>query len=241
MAIYAVGITGGSGAPYALRLLNALAAAGHDVHVIISPAGEKVVRLENGIRLGKTLREKQDALIRAAEIQEGRGSLRLFDHMNLAAPVSSGSFPCAGMAIVPCSTGTLGRIAAGISSSLIERAADVALKERRRLVLVPRETPLSEIHLTNMLALRRAGADILPAMPAFYHRPRTIADMVDMIVGRILDRAQAGSKKNTPRRFRRGVSNRSSCVDQGTRGSRPGRREPTSCRRSRRCCTSPSR
>jgi 4-hydroxy-3-polyprenylbenzoate decarboxylase len=188
MAIYAVGITGGSGAPYALRLLNALAAAGHDVHVIISPAGEKVVRLENGIRLGKTLREKQDALIRAAEIQEGRGSLRLFDHMNLAAPVSSGSFPCAGMAIVPCSTGTLGRIAAGISSSLIERAADVALKERRRLVLVPRETPLSEIHLTNMLALRRAGADILPAMPAFYHRPRTIADMVDMIVGRILDR-----------------------------------------------------
>jgi 4-hydroxy-3-polyprenylbenzoate decarboxylase len=188
MAVYAVGITGGSGAPYALRLLNALAAAGHDIHAVISPAGEKVMQLESGIRLGKSLREKQDALIRAAEIEEGRGTLRLFDPMNLAAPISSGSFRCAGMVIVPCSTGTLGRIAAGVSSSLIERAADVALKERRRLVLVPRETPLSEIHLRNMLALRRAGADILPAMPAFYHRPKTIADLVDMITGRILDR-----------------------------------------------------
>jgi 4-hydroxy-3-polyprenylbenzoate decarboxylase len=188
MAVYAVGITGGSGAPYALRLLNALAAAGHDIHAVISPAGEKVMQLESGIKLAKTLREKQDAIIRAAEITEGKGTLRLFDHMNLAAPISSGSFRCAGMAIVPCSTGTLGRIASGISSSLIERAADVALKERRPLVVVPRETPLSEIHLKNMLTLRRAGADILPAMPAFYHRPRTISDLVDMVVGRILDR-----------------------------------------------------
>lgn len=189
MAVYAVGITGGSGAPYALRLLKALVATGHEAHVVISPAGEKVVQLESGLRLGRTLREKEDAIVRALEADgEGKGSLRLFDHMNLAAPISSGSFPCAGMVIVPCSTGTLGRIAGGISSNLIERAADVALKERRRLVLVPRETPLSEIHLNNMLTLRRAGADILPAMPAFYHRPRTIADMVDMIVGRILDR-----------------------------------------------------
>jgi 4-hydroxy-3-polyprenylbenzoate decarboxylase len=188
MAVYAVGITGGSGAPYALRLLRALCESGHDVHAVISPAGEKVMQLESGIRLGKTLREKQDALIRAAEIDAGKGSLRLFDPMNLAAPISSGSFTCAGMAVIPCSTGTLGRIASGISSSLIERAADVALKERRPLVLVPRETPLSEIHLRNMLTLRRAGADILPAMPAFYHRPRTIADLVDMIVGRVLDR-----------------------------------------------------
>ena len=189
MAVYAIGITGGSGAPYALRLLGALATAGHDTHVVISPAGEKVMQLESGIRLGRTLREKEAALTSALEIGgEGRGSLRLFDPMNLAAPISSGSFPCAGMVIVPCSTGTLGRVANGISSNLIERAADVALKERRRLVVVPRETPLSEIHLRNMLALRQAGADILPAMPAFYHRPRTIADMVDMIVGRILDR-----------------------------------------------------
>jgi len=188
MAVYAVGITGGSGAPYALRLLNALAAAGHDVHAVISPAGEKVMQLESGIRLGKTLRDREAALLQAAGVEAGWGSVRLFDHMNLAAPISSGSFRWSGMVVVPCSTGTLGRIASGISSNLIERAADVALKERRPLVLVPRETPLSEIHLRNMLSLRRAGADILPAMPAFYHRPKTIADMVDMIVGRILDR-----------------------------------------------------
>lgn len=189
MAVFAVGITGGSGAPYALRLLGALTSSGHDVHAVISPSGEKILQLETGLRLGRSLREKELALVRAIEGEgEGKGTVRLFDRMNLAAPISSGSFPCAGMAIVPCSTGTLGRIANGISSSLIERAADVMLKERRRLVVVPRETPLSEIHLRNMLALRQAGADILPAMPAFYHRPRTISDMVDMIVGRILDR-----------------------------------------------------
>lgn len=189
MAVFAVGITGGSGAPYALRLLAALTGAGHDVHAVISPAGEKVMQLESGLKLGRTLREKESALVRTLESGgEGKGSVRLFDPMNLAAPISSGSFPCAGMAIVPCSTGTLGRIANGISSNLIERAADVTLKERRRLVVVPRETPLSEIHLRNMLTLRQAGADILPAMPAFYHRPRNISDMVDMIVGRILDR-----------------------------------------------------
>jgi 4-hydroxy-3-polyprenylbenzoate decarboxylase len=203
MACYAVGITGGSGAPYAIRLLQALVAAGHDVHAVVSPAGETVLQIECGIRLGSTLREKQAVLLGAIEGAEtGHGSvgaisrgapatageLRLFDPMNLAAPISSGSFPCAGMAIVPCSTGTLGRVANGISSNLIERAADVMLKERRKLVVVPRETPLSEVHLRNMLALRQAGADILPAMPAFYHRPRTIADLVDMIVGRILDR-----------------------------------------------------
>jgi len=193
MACYAVGITGGSGAPYAIRLLQALVAAGHDVHAVVSPAGETVLQIECGIRMGTTLREKQAVLLGAIESvgaspQPTPGELRLFDPMNLAAPISSGSFPCAGMAIVPCSTGTLGRVANGVSSNLIERAADVMLKERRRLVVVPRETPLSEVHLRNMLALRQAGADILPAMPAFYHRPRTIADLVDMIVGRILDR-----------------------------------------------------
>jgi len=188
MSTYAVGITGGSGAPYALRLLEALADAGHDIHVVISPSGETVLQLETGIRLGKTLRERQAALDARIETDGRPGSLRVFAHDNLAAPISSGSFPCAGMVIVPCSTGSLGRIAAGISSNLIERAADVSLKERRPLVVVPRETPLSEIHLKNMLTLRSAGADILPAMPAFYHKPKTIADMVDMIVGRILDR-----------------------------------------------------
>jgi 4-hydroxy-3-polyprenylbenzoate decarboxylase len=187
MAVYAVGITGGSGAPYALRLLQALLAAGHEIHVCISPAGETVLQVETGVKLGKTLREKAAILANAVE-SEHASRLRLFDPDNLAAPISSGSFPCAGMVIVPCSTGTLGRIDNGISSNLIERAADVTLKERRRLVVVPRETPLNEIHLRNMLALRQAGADILPAMPAFYHKPRNISDLIDMIVGRVLDR-----------------------------------------------------
>ncbi|MGD8413385.1 MAG: flavin prenyltransferase UbiX [Candidatus Latescibacterota bacterium] len=188
MPVYAVGITGGSGAPYALRLLDALLATGHEVHAVISPAGETVVQLETGVNLRGTLREKEAALARAVAADDKPGRLRVFDHQNLAAPVSSGSFPCAGTAVVPCSAGSLGRIAAGISSNLIERAADVALKERRPLVLVPRETPLSDIHLENMLRLRRAGADIVAAMPAFYHRPESVADMVDMIVGRVLDR-----------------------------------------------------
>ena len=187
MAVYAVGITGGSGAPYALRLLRVLLDKGHDVHLVISPAGETILQVESGIRVGKTLREKAATIATAIETQH-EARLRVFDPMNLAAPISSGSFACEGMVIVPCSTGTLGRIANGISSNLIERAADVCLKERRRLVVVPRETPLSEIHLRNMLALRQAGADILPAMPAFYHKPRHISDLIDMIVGRVLDR-----------------------------------------------------
>jgi 4-hydroxy-3-polyprenylbenzoate decarboxylase len=187
MPVYAVAITGGSGAPYALRLLQVLLASGHEVHLCISPAGETILQVESGLKLGKTLREKAAALATAVETEHA-ARLRVFDPQNLAAPISSGSFPCAGMAIVPCSTGTLGRVANGISSNLIERAADVMLKERRRLVLVPRETPLNEIHLQNMLALRRAGADIVPAMPAFYHRPRSISDLVDMVTGRVLDR-----------------------------------------------------
>jgi len=188
MSTYAVGITGGSGAPYALRLLEALTDSGHDVHVIISPSGATVLELETDIPLGKTLRDKQSALDARIETEGRVGTLRVFAHDNLAAPISSGSFPCAGMVIVPCSTGSLGRIAAGISSNLVERGADVMLKERRPLIVVPRETPLSEIHLRNMLTLRKAGADILPAMPAFYHKPKAISDLIDMIVGRILDR-----------------------------------------------------
>jgi len=185
--VYAVAITGGSGAPYALRLLQVLLASGHEVHLVISPSGETILRIESGIKLGKTLREKAATIATAIETDHAE-RLRVFDPQNLAAPISSGSFACEGMVIVPCSTGTLGRIANGISSNLIERAADVMLKERRRLVVVPRETPLNEIHLRNMLTLRQAGADILPAMPAFYHKPRHIADLIDMIVGRVLDR-----------------------------------------------------
>ena len=185
MSVYAVAITGGSGAPYALRLLQVLLAAGHEVHVCISAAGETVLQVESGVRLGKTLREKAAVLTAAVETEHA-SKLRLFDPMNLAAPISSGSFPCAGMAIVPCSTGTLGRIANGISSNLIERAADVMLKEKRPLIIVPRETPMSLPQLKNMTLCAEAGAMIMPAMPAFYQMPKTLDDLADFMAGKIL-------------------------------------------------------
>ncbi|NIM19362.1 MAG: UbiX family flavin prenyltransferase [Candidatus Latescibacteria bacterium] len=188
MSVYIVGITGGSGAPYALRLLDMLPQLGHAVKVVISPAGERVLRIETGLQLHGDVIEKQGQLHRFLGLEAPELPLELLDHGNLAAPISSGSFPAAGMVIVPCSMGSLGRIAAGVSTNLIERAADVMLKERRQLVLVPRETPLNDIHLQNMLAVRRAGADILPAMPGFYHHPKSVSDLVDMIVGKILDR-----------------------------------------------------
>ena len=184
---YIVGISGGSGAPYALRLIELLLAGGHAVKAIVSPAGEKVLELECGVKFNGDLLEKQEQLRAALRLEDVEVQLELFDHKNVAAPISSGSFPADGMVVVPCSMGTVGRIANGISNDLISRAADVSLKERRKLIVVPRETPLSEIHLRNMLTLTQAGATVMPAMPAFYHNPESIADMVDMIVSRILD------------------------------------------------------
>ncbi|MBM3946457.1 MAG: UbiX family flavin prenyltransferase, partial [SAR202 cluster bacterium] len=116
------------------------------------------------------------------------GELELFANDDVGASIASGSYPTKAMVIVPCSMGTLGRIANGVSSSLVERASDVILKERRQLILVPRETPLSRIHLRNMLAVTEAGAEVLPAMPGFYRRPKSVDDLVDFVVGRILDR-----------------------------------------------------
>lgn len=171
------GITGASGAPYAVRLLEALNAARVPVRLIVSGYGMRLLAEESGI-------ESLDAL-RAAT---GDWSLvEAYDATNRGATPASGSAPSRGMVICPCSMGTLGSIAAGTSRNLVERAADVALKERRPLVLVPRETPLSLIHLENMARLTRAGATILPAAPGFYHRPRTISDLVDFVVARILD------------------------------------------------------
>jgi 4-hydroxy-3-polyprenylbenzoate decarboxylase len=187
MAVFVVGISGGSGAPYALRLLDVLLQADHQVKVVVSTAGEKVLELENGVRLHGALVDKQEQLRRALAVDKAEIGLELYDHKDLAAPISSGSFPSAGMVIVPCSMGTMGRIAHGISSDLMSRAADVTLKERRKLIVVPRETPLSEIHIRNMLKVTRAGGVVLPAMPAFYHQPKTIGDMIDMVVSRILD------------------------------------------------------
>ncbi len=171
------GITGASGAPYAVRLLRALNDSGTPVRLIVSGYGLRLLAEETGI-------DGIDAL-RAATGDWSR--LELYDSLDRGATPASGSAPSAGMVVCPCSMGTLASIAAGTSRSLVERAADVALKERRPLILVPRETPLSLIHLENMTRLTRAGATIMPAAPGFYHRPQSIDDMVDFVVARILD------------------------------------------------------
>jgi 4-hydroxy-3-polyprenylbenzoate decarboxylase len=188
MAVYAVGITGASGAPYARRLLQVLLEAGHQVKLVVTESGERVLAIELGLRLEGTLSERAEQWRSFLGRPSGDAALELFHPRDMAASISSGSFPTSGMVVIPCSMGTLARIAAGVSSTLVERAADVTMKERRPLVLAPRETPLNEIHLENMLRLRRAGVDILPAAPGFYHNPRTIDDLVDFIVGRVLDR-----------------------------------------------------
>lgn len=187
MSTFVVAVSGGSGAPYALRLLEFLLGAGHAVKAVISPAGEKILAIECGVELSGSLAAKEATLKRVVGGGRVDIGLELYHHKDVAAPISSGSFRHDGMVIVPCSGGTMGRIANGISSDLVSRAADVVLKERRKLIVVPRETPLGEIHLRNMLAVTRAGGMVLPAMPGFYHHPKTIADMVDMIVSRILD------------------------------------------------------
>jgi 4-hydroxy-3-polyprenylbenzoate decarboxylase len=171
------GITGASGAPYAVRLLQALNAARVPVRLIVSAYGWRLLEEESGIADRDALREDTGDWSR----------VELFDALNRGATPASGSAPSRGMVICPCSMGTLASIAAGTSRNLVERAADVALKERRRLILVPRETPLSLIHLENMTRLTRAGAVVLPAAPGFYHRPQSIADLVDFVVARILD------------------------------------------------------
>ncbi|MFQ5578183.1 MAG: UbiX family flavin prenyltransferase [Anaerolineae bacterium] len=190
MKTFALGITGGSGAPYALRVLEGLLAAGHEVHAVVSGAGTKILALETNLRPGRSARSIEAALREhvAARLQDDApGTLRVFDHQNVAAPIASGSFDCAGMAVVPCSTGSLGRIAAGISGNLIERAADVKLKERRPLVLVPRETPLHLGHIRLLAQAAEIGAIIMPPMPAFYHRPQTLDDIINQTVNRVLD------------------------------------------------------
>ncbi len=172
-----LGITGASGAPYAVRLLRALNDSGTPVRLIVSGYGLRLLQEESGI-------EGMDGL-RAATGDWSR--VEFYDALDRGATPASGSAPSAGMVVCPCSMGTLASIAAGTSRNLVERAADVALKERRPLILVPRETPLSLVHLENMTRLTRAGATILPAAPGFYHRPQSIDDLVDFVAARILD------------------------------------------------------
>lgn len=177
-------ITGASGAQYALRLLQALVEADHQVMVMVSKAAQMVIATETDLPLPAKPREQQRFLTAWSGAEEGQ--ILVFGREQWTAPVASGSGAPSQMVVCPCSTGTLSAIACGASNNLIERAADVALKEGRKLVLVPREAPYSAIHLENMLKLARLGAVILPASPGFYHRPETVEDMVDFVVARIL-------------------------------------------------------
>jgi len=172
-----VAVTGASGAPYALRLLRVLVDRRIAADVIVSTPGWRLLAHETGVK-------GQEDLERSIG---GAGDLRFFDNEDHGARPASGSAPYAGLVVCPCSMATLSAIAHGSSRSLVERAADVTLKERRKLVAVVRETPLSAIHLENMLRLARLGAVIMPASPGFYHEPREIGDLIDFVVARVLD------------------------------------------------------
>lgn len=173
-------ITGASGAPYAVRLLEVLARAHVPTWLIISGHGWRLLETESGIASDKELKDRTGG---------DWSSVTVFDDADRGARPASGSVKSAGMIICPCSMGTVSAIAAGSSRSLVERAADVALKERRKLILVPRETPLSLIHLRNLTTVTEAGAVVIPAAPGFYHKPKSIDDLVDFIVQRIVDQA----------------------------------------------------
>ena len=179
---FAVCFCGGSGIAYGLRLVEVLLEAGHEVHLVATKAALRVLAHEAGVSIAP------DGDLSALFAAPLRPRLHAHALDAVEATPASGSAGIAATVLVPCSMGTLARIAHGFSSNLVERAADVALKEGRPLVVVPRETPLSVVHLQNMLTLARLGAIVLPAMPGFYHRPRTVEDLVDFVVGKILDR-----------------------------------------------------
>lgn len=177
--------TGASGLPYGVRLLECLLAAGCRVQLLYSQAAQVVARQEMGLELSS--RPTETAALLAERFPGLPGKLEVYGREEWFAPIASGSNPPDAMVVCPCTMGTLASIAQGLADNLIERAADVALKERRPLILVPRETPFSVIHLENMLRLARAGAVILPPSPGFYQHPQTVGDLVDFVVARILD------------------------------------------------------
>jgi flavin prenyltransferase len=180
-----IGVTGASGAIYAVRLLEVLRAAGRDVHLSISPSGRDVIRQELNVDLD--LEHFDASRLSLRDGSTAAGKLHYYHHQDFMAPMASGSFLTAGMVICPCSGTTLSAVAAGAANNLIHRAAEVHLKERRKLVLVPRETPLSLAHIDNMRRVTEAGGIILPASPGFYHGARSIDDLVDFVVARICD------------------------------------------------------
>ncbi len=177
--------TGASGAQYGLRLLQCLVAAGCRVHVMISKAAQIVIATETDLKLPGSPPAMQKMLSEYASAQPGQ--VLVFGREDWFSPPASGSGEKAPLVVCPCSTGTLSAMATGASNNLIERAGDVALKERRQLILVTRESPYSQVHLENMLRLTQMGAVIMPASPGFYHRPESVEDLVDFIVARILD------------------------------------------------------
>ena len=181
----ALAITGASGAQYALRLLQCLLEAGETVYLMVSEPGQIVISMETDLKLPGRPAEMQRFLIEHFGARPEQ--LQVFGKKEWTAPVASGSSVPRAMVVCPCTMGTLANIAGGISSNLIDRAADVVIKEGRKLILVPRETPFSVIHLENMLKLARLGVVMLAANPGFYHQPQSLDDLVDFVVARILD------------------------------------------------------
>lgn len=203
-----LGITGASGAIYAVRLLDVLRAAGRDVHLSISSSGREVIRQELKLDVdldqfdAKQLRLPDEfgmSPLKELTKSSQPGRIHYFRHQDFMAPMASGSFLTGGMVICPCSGTTLSAVAAGAASNLIQRAAEVHLKERRKLVLVPRETPLSLAHIDNMRSVTEAGAVVLPASPGWYHDARSIGDLVDFVVARICD--QLGVEHSITKRW----------------------------------------
>jgi 4-hydroxy-3-polyprenylbenzoate decarboxylase len=198
MKVYTVVITGASGSVYGLRLIEQLLLAGGAVTVIATEAGSEVMAFETGFSMPAP--DEEERLLRFLEIDRDDAHLRIARDSDRFDAIASGSRRVDGMIVAPASMGYCGTLAAGLGSTLSQRAADVQLKERRPLVVVPRETPLSLVHLRNLTALAEAGAQILPASPAFYGRPETLDDVVDFVVGRILD--QLGVDNALFRRWR---------------------------------------
>jgi 4-hydroxy-3-polyprenylbenzoate decarboxylase len=180
-----VAITGASGSAYALRLIDALLQSGERLYLMISQAAQIVLRMESGLELPSQPAEIQKILCERFHVTTEQ--LQVFGRQQWMAPVASGSNPPRAMVVCPCTVGALSAIACGASNDLMERAADVVLKERHKLILVVRETPFSEIHLENMLKLSRMGVVIMPANPGFYHNPQSVEEIVDFMVSRILD------------------------------------------------------
>lgn len=180
-----VAITGASGAQYGLRLIECLVNADVQVFVMVSKAAQVVIATETDIKLPAQAAAMEQFLTTLFKAKEGK--LKVFGKEDWMSPVASGSGAPSSMVVCPCSTGALSAVATGASNNLIERAADVVLKERKQLILVPRESPYSAIHLEHMLKLTQMGVTILPASPGFYHKPQSVADMVDFVVARVLD------------------------------------------------------